>query len=57
MSLADAFHGRNILITGGLGFLGSNLAIKLARYGANVTIVDSLIPQFGGSFMKGRATG
>jgi UDP-glucose 4-epimerase len=52
MSLADAFHGRNILITGGLGFLGSNLAIKLARYGANVTIVDSLVPQFGGSFFN-----
>jgi UDP-glucose 4-epimerase len=52
MSLADAFHGRNVLITGGLGFLGSNLAVKLARYGANVTILDSLIPQFGGSFFN-----
>jgi len=52
MSLADAFHGRNVLVTGGLGFIGSNLAIKLARYGANVTIVDSLVPQFGGSFFN-----
>lgn len=52
MSLADAFHGRNVLVTGGLGFIGSNLAIKLARYGANVTILDSLIPQFGGSFFN-----
>lgn len=52
MSLADDFHGRNVLVTGGLGFLGSNLAIKLARYGAQVTIVDSLIPQFGGSFFN-----
>jgi UDP-glucose 4-epimerase len=52
MSLADAFHGRNVLITGGLGFIGSNLAIKLARYGANVTIIDSLIPQFGGTFFN-----
>ena len=52
MSLADAFHGRNVLVTGGLGFLGSNLAIKLVRYGANVTILDSLIPQFGGSFFN-----
>jgi UDP-glucose 4-epimerase len=52
MSLADAFHGRNVLVTGGLGFLGSNLAIKLVRYGANVTILDSLIPEFGGSFFN-----
>jgi UDP-glucose 4-epimerase len=52
MSLADAFHGRNVLVTGGLGFLGSNLAIRLVRYGANVTILDSLIPQFGGSFFN-----
>ncbi len=49
MNLADAFDSRNVLITGGLGFLGSNLAIKLAGYGAKVTILDSLIPQFGGS--------
>ena len=52
MSLADAFHGRNVLVTGGLGFLGSNLVIRLARYGANVTILDSLVPQFGGSFFN-----
>ena len=37
MSLADLFRGRNVLITGGLGFVGSNLAIKLVRCGANVT--------------------
>ena len=52
MSLADAFHGRNVLVTGGLGFLGSNLAIKLVRYGANVTLLDSLIPEFGGTFFN-----
>lgn len=52
MSLADAFHGRNVLVTGGLGFLGSNLAIKLAGYGAHVTLLDSLVPQFGGSFFN-----
>ena len=52
MSLADAFHARNVLITGGLGFIGSNLAIKLVQYGANVTILDSLVPQFGGSFFN-----
>ena len=52
MSLADAFHGRNVLVTGGLGFLGSNLAIRLVRYGARVTLLDSLVPQFGGSFFN-----
>ncbi len=52
MSLADKFHGRNVLITGGLGFIGSNLAIKLVQYGAHVTLLDSLIPQFGGNFFN-----
>ncbi len=36
----------------GLGFLGSNLAIKLVQYGANVTLLDSLIPQFGGNYFN-----
>ena len=52
MNLADYFHGKNVLITGGLGFIGSNLAIKLVEYGANVTILDSLIPQHGGNFFN-----
>jgi nucleoside-diphosphate-sugar epimerase len=39
-----------VLITGGLGFLGSNLAIELVQGGAEVTLLDSLIPQFGGNF-------
>jgi nucleoside-diphosphate-sugar epimerase len=49
MSLQEAFHGRSVLVTGGLGFLGSNLAIRLVRLGARVTILDSLVPQFGGA--------
>ncbi len=52
MNLADAFHGRNVLITGGLGFIGSNLALKLVQYGAHVTLLDSLVPQFGGSYFN-----
>jgi nucleoside-diphosphate-sugar epimerase len=52
MNLADAFHGRNVLITGGLGFIGSNLALKLVQYGADVTLLDSLVPQFGGSYFN-----
>jgi UDP-glucose 4-epimerase len=35
------------MITGGLGFIGSNLALRLARLGADVLIVDSLIPDAG----------
>ncbi len=45
----DPFRGRNVLVTGGLGFLGSNLAQSLVRLGARVTIVDALLEGFGGS--------
>ena len=40
---------KKILITGGLGFIGSNLARALVAQGADVTLVDSLIPQYGGN--------
>lgn len=43
------FNGSRVLITGGLGFIGSNLAIDLADKGAVVTLVDSLIPEYGGN--------
>ena len=43
------YTNKRILITGGLGFIGSNLARSLAVQGANVTLVDSLIPQYGGN--------
>jgi len=45
----SAYTQRHVLITGGLGFIGSNLARALVMQGALVTLVDSLIPQYGGN--------
>jgi UDP-glucose 4-epimerase len=47
--LADVFQGKRILITGGLGFIGSNLARALVAAGGRVVLVDSLRPEYGGS--------
>jgi nucleoside-diphosphate-sugar epimerase len=47
--LSSRFAGRRVLITGGLGFIGSTLARELADAGAIVTLVDSLVPEYGGS--------
>jgi UDP-glucose 4-epimerase len=46
--LAPAFEGKRVLITGGLGFIGSNLARELVEMGAEVVLVDSLVPEYGG---------
>lgn len=48
----DNFAGKNVLITGGLGFIGSNLARRLVGAGAAVTLVDSLIPEYGGNLFN-----
>jgi UDP-glucose 4-epimerase len=45
----ETFSGANVLVTGGLGFIGSTLARRLIGLGAHVTLVDSLIPEYGGS--------
>lgn len=44
-----AFAGKCVLVTGGLGFIGSNLVRALVRLGAEVTVVDALIPEYGGN--------
>lgn len=45
----SSFAGKRIIITGGLGFIGSNMAHRLLEIDAHVTLVDSLIPEYGGN--------
>lgn len=45
----EIYRNKRVLITGGLGFIGSNLARKLVNIGAKVTLCDSLIPLYGGN--------
>jgi nucleoside-diphosphate-sugar epimerase len=47
--MISPFAGARALITGGCGFIGSNLARRLVGLGAKVTIVDSLVPEYGGN--------
>ncbi len=49
MASQKYFKNKNILVTGGLGFIGSNLSIELASLGARVTVLDALLPNFGGN--------
>lgn len=46
------YEGRRVMITGGLGFIGSNLARRLVTLGADVLLVDSLIPDYGGNLFN-----
>jgi len=49
---ASFYRGRPVLITGGLGFIGSNLAARLVTLGADVILVDSLEPDYGGNLFN-----
>ena len=48
----ENFKDKKVIITGGLGFIGSNLARRLVSYGAKVMLVDSLIPEYGGNLFN-----
>lgn len=47
--MKNNFRSKKVLITGGLGFVGSSLSIKLAELGADVLIVDNMLPRQGGN--------
>ena len=48
----DFYRGRKVMITGGLGFIGSNLARRLVELQAEVLLVDSLIDDYGGNLFN-----
>ena len=52
MDYLNYYQDKSILITGGLGFIGSNLARRLVDLGAQVTLVDSIIPDYGGNLFN-----
>ncbi|MBI4265530.1 MAG: NAD-dependent epimerase/dehydratase family protein [Acidobacteria bacterium] len=52
MTYRASYRDRRVMITGGLGFIGSTLAHQLVDLGARVLIVDSLIPEYGGNLFN-----
>ena len=48
-NILEKYRGKKILVTGGLGFVGSNITHKLVSLGAQVTILDNLAPLYGGN--------
>jgi nucleoside-diphosphate-sugar epimerase len=52
LHLQEFYNNKKILITGGLGFIGSNLAEKLIDYQAKVIMVDAILPLYGGNFFN-----
>jgi UDP-glucose 4-epimerase len=52
MDYLEFYKNRPVMVTGGLGFIGSNLARRLVELGAEVLLVDSLIPDYGGNLFN-----
>ncbi len=50
--LSKEFSGKRVLVTGGAGFIGSNLTIRLVELGAKVTVVDNMLPRLGGNLFN-----
>ncbi len=48
------YKGRTALVTGGLGFIGSNLVRRLVEVGAEVSVLDALLPDQGGNLFNVR---
>ena len=46
------YRGKHVLVTGGLGFVGSNLSIELVRLGAHVSVIDNMLPRQGGNLFN-----
>jgi UDP-glucose 4-epimerase len=51
-TIERGLRGRRVLITGGAGFIGSNLARRLIEFGSEVLLVDSLVPEYGGNLFN-----
>lgn len=45
----SVFNGKQVLVTGGMGFIGSNLVLRLHKLGARVIVIDTLNPNYGGN--------
>jgi len=50
--MINTFNSKRILITGGAGFIGSSLALELVKRGAQITILDAMLPLYGGNLFN-----